>query len=329
MRGMRVEKDRQKALAKRETWKTKELTGPWGQVCGSASSAPVRAAVASVASPYLSGFRIGTCCRPLCLCMAIEWQMRAKGVARNALLINRTYTSTKGPWRGRFYENIPIEREATHAFLRSQTLAAFSAEPDALLILPVFGSASEVQDLKDWPKGALPLARDWFKKAGRIYADNRAQKSAATLIRNIDWKGTGSNQFRAGRSAPVKVAYNKSGNTLRAARIPADLVVNDKLYWTALRTQREALYLTALLNAPALQEAYRDSKTSALDFDKNPLRHVPIPRFDHRKPTHMTLVQAARAAEKAVARENGGELLQRELARIDRAARRLLPKYAA
>ena len=43
----------------------------------------------------------------------------------------------------------------------------------------------------------------------------------------------------------------------------------------------------------------------------------------------MTLVQATRDAEKAAARENGEELLQRGLARIDRAARRLLPKYAA
>ena len=261
--------------------------------------------------------------------MTTEWRMRAKGVPRNALLINRTYTSTKGPWRGRFHENIPIEREATHAFLRSQTLSAFSAEPDALLILPVFGQEMEVRDLQDWPDGAFPLAREWLGEAGGIYESNRAEKSAKTLIRNIDWKSTASNQLRVRRSAPTKVVYNKSGNTLQAARIPADLMVNDKLYWAVIGTQREALYLTAMLNAPALQSAYRDSKTSALDFDKNPLRHVPIPRFDYRKSTHMTLVQAGRAAEKAAARANGEELLQRELARIDRAARRLLPKYAA
>ena len=329
VRGMRAGKGRQKALTKWETWKTEELAGAWGQVCGPASGARGRSAATSVESPYLTGFQIGTCCRPLCLCVAIEWRMRAKGVPRNALLINRTYTSTKGPWRGRFYENFPIEREAVHPFLRSQTLSAFSAEPDALLILPVFGDASEVQDLKDWPEGALPLARKWFEKVAGVYEANRGQKSAATLIRNIDWKSTGSNQLGIGQNTLTKVAYNASGNTLRAARIPANLVVNAKLYWTVLETQREALYLTALLNAPALQAAYRDSKTSALDFDKNPLRHVPVPRFDHRKSTHMTLVQAGRAAEKAAARANGEKLLQRELARIDRAARRLLPKYAA
>lgn len=329
VRGMRVAKDQQKALAEWETWKTEELTGACGQVCGPVSKAHARSAATSAASPYVTGFRLGTCCRPLCLCVASEWQMRVEGLPREALLIKRTYKSTKGVWRGRFYENIPIEREATHPFLRSQMLEAFSAQPDALLILPVFGDASEVRDLEDWPDGAFPLARGWFEKAGGVYEAGRAEKSAKTLIRNVDWKNTGSNQLRVEQCASTKVVYNKSGNTLRAARIPADLVVNDKLYWTVLRTQREALYLTALLNAPALQAAYRDSKTSALDFDKNPLRHVPIPRFDHRKPTHMTLVQAARAAEKAAAEENGGELLQRELARIDRAARRLLPKHAA
>ena len=329
VRGMRVEKGRQKALTKWAEWKTEALAGAWGQVCGPAARARGRAAAASAESPYLEGVRRGTCCSPLCLCMATEWQMRAEGVPRNALLINRTYTSTKGPWRGRFHENIPIERKAAHPFLRSQTLSAFSAVPDALLILPVFGEEMEVRDLEDWPDGAFPLAREWLEEAGEIYAGNRAEKSAKTLIRNIDWKGTGSSQLRVGRSAPTKVVYNKSGNTLRAARIPADLAANDKLYWTVLKTQREALYLTALLNAPALQAAYRDSKTSALDFDKNPLRHVPVPRFDHRKSTHMTLVKAARAAEKAAARENGGEFLRRELDRIDRAARRLLPKYAA
>ena len=329
VRGMRVERGRQKALTEWATWTTGELTDARSPACGLVPSARSRPVATGAESSYVKGFRIGTCCRPLCLCVASEWRMRAEGLPRKALLIKRTYRSTKGVWRGRFYENIPIEREATHPFLRSQTLRAFSAEPDALLILPVFGDASEVRELEDWPEGALPLARGWFERAGRVYEVCRAAKSAATLIRNIDWKSTGSNQFRTGRSAPVKVAYNKSGNTLRAARIPADLVVNDKLYWTALRTQREALYLTALLNAPALQEAYRDSKTSALDFDKNPLRHVPIPRFDHRQSTHVTLVQAGRAAEKAAARSSGEELLQRELARIDRAARRLLPKYVA
>lgn len=320
VRGMRVEKGRRKALTKWAAWKTERPAGAGGRVCGPAASAE---------SPYLEGVRRGTCCSPLCLCVAAEWQMRASGFPRKALLVKRTYPSTKGVWRGRSYKNIPIEREATHPFLRSQTLRAFSAEPDTLLILPVFGEEMEVRDLEDWPAGSLPLARVWFKNAGKFYEAKRAEKSAKTLIRNIDWKSTGSSQLRVGRSAPTKVVYNKSGNTLRAARIPADLVANDKLYWTVLKTQREALYLTALLNAPALQAAYRDSKTSALDFDKNPLRHVPVPRFDHRKSTHMTLVQAARAAEKAAARENGGETLRRELDRIDRAARRLLPKYAA
>ena len=329
VRGRRAEKGRQKALTEWETWKTEELAGVWGQVCGPASSARGRSAAAGAESPYLEGVRRGTCCSPLCLCVATEWQMRADGVPRNALLINRTYTSTKGPWRGRFRENIRLEREAAHPFLRSQTLKAFSAEPDALLILPVFGEEMEVRDLKDWPDGAFPLARKWLEEAGEIYEANRAEKSAATLIRNIDWKGTGSSQLRVGRSAPTKVVYNKSGNTLRAARIPADLVANDKLYWTVLKTQREALYLTALLNAPALQAAYRDSKTSALDFDKNPLRQVPVPRFDPGKSAHLALVRAARAAEKAAARADGGELLRRELARIDRAVRRLLPEHAA
>ena len=329
VRGMRAEKGRQKALTKWETWETKELESAWGQICGPVSSAHGRSAAASVESPYLDGFQIGTCCRPLCLCVAIEWQMRAKGIPRNALLINRTYTSTKGPWRGRFWEDFQIEREAVHPFLRSQTLSAFSAESDALLILPVFGAEAGVRDLEDWPDGALPLAREWFEKVAGVYEANRAQSSAATLIRNIDWKNTGSNQLRIEQDTPTKVVYNASGNTLRAARIPANLVVNAKLYWTVLGTQREALYLTALLNAPALQAAYRDSKTSALDFDKNPLRHVPVPRFDPKKPTHMALVQAARDAEKAAARENGEESLQRALGRIDRAARRLLPKYAA
>ena len=329
VRGMRVGKGRQKTLVEQEIWKTKELEGAWGQICGPASRVRSRSAAASAESPYLDGFRLGTCCRPLCLCMTTEWRMRAKGVPRNALLINRTYTSTKGPWRGRFHENIPIEREVTHPFLRSQALSAFFAEPDALLLLPVFGAEMEARDLENWPDGAFPLAREWFEKAGQIYESNRAEKSAKTLIGNIDWKSTGSNQLRVRRSASTKVVYNKSGNTLQAARIPADLMVNDKLYWTVLGTQREALYLTALLNAPALQAAYRDSKTSALDFDKNPLRHVPVPRFDPKKSTHMTLVQATRDAEKAAARENGEESMQRALARIDRAARRLLPEYAA
>ena len=144
-----------------------------------------------------------------------------------------------------------------------------------------------------------------------------------------------------------KVIYNKSGRIgLRAARISPDTITNDTLYHLTCRTESEAAYLTALLNADCLQEAYRQSQKVRRDFHQRFWHTVPIPRYSSRISTHRTLATLCVEAE-AVAQsvrdsfsDGVGQIkvsaaIHEELrdqgiaARIDAAARRLMPEQAS
>ncbi len=75
------------------------------------------------------------------------------------------------------------------------------------------------------------------------------------------------------------------------------LIADDKLYWYNATTRDEALYLTAILNAESLQDSWRESKTSNLHFDLNPLKHVPVPLFNSGSDAHVRIAQLATEAE--------------------------------
>ncbi len=113
--------------------------------------------------------------------------------------------------------------------------------------------------------------------------------------------------------------YNKSGDSLRACRGPVGLVADDKTYWYVAASVEEALFLTGVLNAECLQDAWRESKTSKLHFDLNPLKHVPVPAYDPDSALHARIVNAALEAEQ-----------RPSVPRLDleQAVTELLPDYA-
>ena len=144
----------------------------------------------------------------------------------------------------------------------------------------------------------LPMTHKMWAEAEKVYARNRAATAGRTLSDNIDRYNTLTRQLTADNtSAKTKILYNKSGTTLRAATCPTSLVAADKCYWYIAPTRQEALYLEAVLNAEYLQDAWRESKTSRLDYDLNPLKHVPVPAFDSSSPSHARIARLALHAE--------------------------------
>ena len=101
------------------------------------------------------------------------------------------------------------------------------------------------------------------------------------------------------KSALVKVVYNASGQTLRAARTFPQIVAESSLYHAIFSTESEAAYLTAMLNAPCLQEAYRQSRKSDRHFHQHFWRTVPIPTYNPQNANHQSLVELCKMAEAA------------------------------
>lgn len=259
--------------------------------------ATIRRRRRSKPSPYADRFRRGAVASPLGLCLVITQPIRAG----DGLVTVTTKASTKGKWRGVQYTST-IEEAALWPALRSQTLQPFAATPDAWYIAPLHdpGSGLRVLGLGDPEFAELyPATFEYWTKAEECYASNRARTAGATLSANVDRYRTLTGQLAgADAGACTKVFYNKSGNTLRAARGPNSLIADDKLYWYNAESSNEALYLIAVLNAECLQDAWRESKTARQHYDLNPLKHVPAPLFDSGSDAHSRIAQLAGETER-------------------------------
>lgn len=286
----------------------------------------------SRASIYEARFRRGVLGSPLGLLLVVGDAgdiFDGEGMARVV-----TKVSTKGQWRGVQLEG-RVESGVLVPVLRAQRIESFRGAADAWYIAPGAalgrGPRSLVSSADEDFRARFPAAAGLWAEAEQIYVSRRNQKSRPTLWENLDYNGTLSQQLGQADGAHRKVFYNKSGGAtpssrLRACRGPTNLLADDKCYWFVADSTGEALYLTGVLNADCMQDAWRESKTSRNHFDKNPLRHVPIPPFDEADADHAMLTDRAALVEDDA--RNGHRADPQAWDALDEAVRRLLPDYA-
>lgn len=106
-------------------------------------------------------------------------------------------------------------------------------------------------------------------------------------------------------SAVERILYTKAGTRLSAARlVVADAIVDHKAYWTSVRSDAEAAYLSAILNSAAVLAKITDlqphGQRDKRDFD-NLVWTLPIPEYDDSEILHRDLAAAASRAEAVAA----------------------------
>ena len=145
----------------------------------------------------------------------------------------------------------------------------------------------------------------YWAKAEAIYRRHRTlgETTPSTLLARLDYQGKlfQQNPGKPGVDGLRKVLYNASGHTLRACRVESSAIAESKLYHFLCGSADEAAYLTAILNAPCLQPAYRQSMKSDRDFVQHFWHTVPIPKYNPRRVTHCALVKACQRAEETAA----------------------------
>ncbi len=268
-------------------------------------------------SVYAKRFRRGATASPLGLCLALD---PIKLNESKTIAIVTTKESTKGSWKGVTF-TAEVETSSLVRTLRSQSIKPFVGSPDAWIIAPLAADLSRVMELHESDfENRLPLTHQYWQLAEERYVRGRAETAGATLSRNVDYHHTLTKQLtNTAGSDMCKVFYNKSGEALRACRGAANLVADDKSYWYVAESEAEALYLCGIFNAECLQDAWRESKTSARHFDTNPLKHVPVPQFNPKSKLHTKIVAVVKDAE-----EQGGSTL----AALDEAVSEILPQYS-
>ena len=157
------------------------------------------------------------------------------------------------------------------------------------------------------------VCRFW-RELDEVYDAHRGhgRGTPKTLIEQFDFAGKLSGQpLKPGRGKRM-VLYPASADIMRAARAKAGTaVINETVYWQVVRSNDEACYLVALLNANCLRRAFAECRESGRDFHLHPWRKVPIPRYDKKNRAHRRLAELCVTAERIAARTVERELAER------------------
>jgi N-6 DNA Methylase len=256
-----------------------------------------RAKVAAVtgdeaASPYKTRFRAGAILYPRMLIMVTDDAATMLGVPRGRRAVqSRRSTLDKKPWK-----TLPsLEGVVEDVFVRpaylGESVAPFRVLSTPEAIIPYDGT--HLMGYDDTRIDRYPGLAQWWRNAEDVWRSYRSSEKR-TLIGQFDYMHQLSAQFPI---APWRVAYTASGNTLAAAIVQDRLgIIEHKLYWAPTATREEAQYLTAILNAPALNLLVRPFQSVGAfgprDFDKY-VWQSPIPVFDPGDALHAHVVSLA------------------------------------
>ena len=197
----------------------------------------------------------------------------------------------------------------------------------------------------------LRFRHRFWRSLDETYRDNagKGKSTPPTLWDQINYNDKLITQLRAEPSADketLKVAYNGSGQILRAARFASDLPANHNCYYYIAGSSYESGYLVSVLNAPCLQSAFQGARRSDRHFMQHIWRRVPIPRFDPENGDHLELARLCVVAEESAltlvtqvlpedaSQVMASKLIRRELKKsgiaseIDAVVRRVMPDHS-
>jgi hypothetical protein len=256
--------------------------------------------VVSSASPYQAKFLNGATLYPRFLVTVIPDSPTQLGVPAGLRAVRSRQTRLdKPPWKDLPPHTGNVETIFIRPAYFGESIAPFRVLDTVDAVIPYDGSgllAGSDDRIDRYPGLAA-----WWRWAERMWMQYRASERL-TLLDRIDYVHGLTTQFPI---APWRVVYTASGNTLAAALVRDPWgVVEHKLYWAPVDSPDEGRYLTAILNAPIINDAVKPYQSTGAfgprDFDKY-VWLLPIPVFDAENPLHGLLVQVARRAEEVAA----------------------------
>ena len=186
------------------------------------------------------------------------------------------------------------------------------------------------------------LQEPCWREADKVYSRNMGKGSSTpkSLWAQVNHRKKLEREFTDTKAGKYTVMYNRAGTWLKSAYGKALLALDDTC-WLGVDDEEEAKYLTTVLNAGCLQEAFQAARESDRHFQLHIWRKIPIPLYDERKPLHREIAALFSKAEKVASQcldSAHGPLKQDRLIRealsasgimehINVAVRKLLPKH--
>ncbi|MDA1315609.1 MAG: N-6 DNA methylase [Acidobacteria bacterium] len=251
-----------------------------------------------VESPYRKRFTQGAIFAPRFLFLVKRQAPGPLGVPAGRVRV-RSHRSAneKHPWKSiEFLEGI-VESEFVRPLLSGETTLPYRTLDPLDVILPWI--SGKLLASNDDRIDLYPGLADWWRRAEEHWMAHRSS-ARLTLREQLDYQNKLTKQFPISQR---RIVYTKSGMHLVAARVTAvRVVLNNSLYWANVRSDDEAHYLCAVLNAPITTALVRPMMSYGKDerhFDKH-IWQLPIPEFDSTNDLHAALSRLGRTAEQLV-----------------------------
>ena len=238
------------------------------------------------------GWRQGATITPKVLTTVNMNKIGSKSSTRNV----ETEKSDKGKWKTVSTKSGELPANWLLPLLSSGQLLPFQTTGLRTAILPLRADGDLLHSEK-------ARENSFWRKLDDLYQEHRGlgKNTPQDLLSQIDYANKLSAQLPLQSSTEHMVVYPASGDIMRASCIQVGTAVMDStVYWRRMRSPSEARYLVAVLNAPCLEKAFRDARTSGRHFHKSPWKNVPIPTYDEGSNVHRELSEWGQIAEKTV-----------------------------
>ena len=253
----------------------------------------------AAAWPYRDRFRNGATLFPRVLCLVELAPAGPLGAHPQAPLV-QSRRSSHAPWNS----VAPLRGNVEGRFLRpaylGESVAPFRLLDPPLAVIPWDREFGLLDAAAARGAGCRHLAT-WMTQAERLWQENRTS-DRLSFGERIDYHRGLRSQLPP---PPLRVVYSASGTYMAAAIVTnAESVVENSLYWAAVRDYSEARYLVAVLTSEATRRRI-ESRQARGQWGARHFHGVmwtlPIAEFDSTNPLHVAIAAAGHRAETVAA----------------------------
>jgi hypothetical protein len=248
-------------------------------------------------SPYAPAFTQGAIFSPHLAFVVAEQSASALGLPAGRISIRSSRSVYERlPWKQLPDLSGVVESEFVRPFFTGENVFPYRVGEPGKVVVPCNArgmlNSSQIE--------LSPGFSQWWERSAELWGQHRSSERLS-LFEQIDYQSKLSKQFPI---PTLRVVYNRAGMHVVSAKITnRRALIANGLYWASVRTEAEANYLCAFLNAPVTTELARPFMSygkDERDIHKAPWE-LPIPAFDEGNATHVRLSQLGVVAEQIAA----------------------------
>ncbi|MFF1491350.1 N-6 DNA methylase [Streptomyces sp. NPDC058304] len=265
-----------------------------------------------ISSPYKDRFMNGATIFPKVFFFVKEQAASPLGLGGGRVSVrSQRSTLEKKPWKELPDLEGSVEKQFIRPVLLGEHVVPYRIMGADKAVLPIEGTKT-LMDGEHEHLDHYPDLADWWRKAERLWDDNRSS-GRLSLAERLNFRRGLTEQLPG---APLRVVYGASGMYVTAALVDdPNAIIEHKLYWGTVATRQEGMYLLAVLNSPYTTEAVRPLMSygkDERDIDKA-VWELPIPDFDPADAQHGRIAEIGEAEFQRIAElkfEDGKSYIQ-------------------